>query len=72
MEEYFDPTCAVAKQNVIACLSFLHAAWAEGAEGSLPRSVSVGWGYIHHLFHGPDLEHSRNLVECDVYHFPIN
>ena len=72
VKEYFDPTCIVAKQDVFTYLFFLHTTWAEGAEGSLPRPIAVGWGYIHDLFHGPDLEHSRNLVECDVYHFPVN
>ena len=37
----------------------------------LPRPVPIGWGNIHDLFAGPDLEHLGYAMESRVDDFPV-
>jgi hypothetical protein len=34
--------------------------------------VSIGWGNVHNLLAGPDLEHPGNLSKSRVHHFPVH
>ncbi len=48
------------------------AARTKRAEGAFPRTVSVGWGDVHDLLAGPDLEHPGDSAKGRVHHFPID